>query len=238
MRLRTLCRIVAGAMLLVAQPAAAQAAGDPFETVNRRIHAFNRAVQAKLLGPLAELYLSATSAEVRRGVSNSLANLSEPITAVSGLAAGDLALAVNAAVRFGINSTFGFAGVHDRAATMGYPRQSFGVADAVCRWGLPSGPFVVLPLLGPSTLRDAGALVVTSTALSQTLGSDLYFAWSGTDALIGYAQLHHDLERIDTQSLDAYAVYRSAYLQRRAAVCPTDRLRDAAHAAEDEPGTP
>ena len=238
MRLRTLRPLVACAMLFVAQPAAAQAINDPFEAVNRRIHAFNRGVQAGLLGPIAELYLSATSAEVRRGVSNSLANLNEPITAVSGVAAGDLGLARNAAVRFGINSTLGLAGVHDRAAGMGYPRQPFGVADAVCRWGLPSGPFIVLPLLGPSTLRDAGALVATSAALSQSLGSEFYFAWSSTDALVGYAQLHHDLERNDTQSLDAYATYRSAYLQRRAAVCPIDRVPDAADAAQSEPGTP
>ena len=238
MRLRTLCPLVGCAMLLVAQPAVAQATRDPFEAINRRIHAFNRGVQAKLLGPMAELYVSAIPPEIRRGVSNSLANLSEPITTVSGLAAGNLALAGNAAVRFGINSTLGLAGVHDRAAGMGYPRQPFGVADAVCRWGLPSGPFIVLPLLGPSTVRDAGALVATSAALSQTLGSDIYFAWSSTDALVGYAQIHHDLKRIDTQSLDAYAVYRSAYLHRRAAVCPIDRVPDAADAAQDVPETP
>jgi len=238
MRIRTLCSLFACAVLLVAQPAAAQATGDPLEAFNRRIHSFNRDVQARVLGPMAELYISATSAEVRRGVSNTLANLREPITAVSGLAAGDVTLALNATVRFGINSTIGLAGVHDRAADMGYPRHSFGVADAVCRWGVPSGPFVVLPLLGPSTLRDAGALVATSAALSQTLGSEIYFGWAGTDALVGYAQLHHDLERIDAQSLDAYAVYRSAYLQRRAAVCTVNQVRGAAHAAEGEPATP
>ncbi len=235
MRLRTLFPLVACGLLLLAEPAAAQAA-DPFEAVNRRIHAFNRSVQTKVLGPMAELYHSATSAELRRGVSNSLANLSEPVTTVSGLAAGDLPVAMNAAVRFGINSTLGFAGVHDRATAMGYPRQVFGVADLVCRWGVPSGPFVVLPLLGPSTLRDASALVATGAALSQTLGSDVFITWSGTDALVGYAHRHRDLARIDTQSLDAYAVHRSAYLQRRAAVCPPDRIRDAASAAEDEPG--
>jgi phospholipid-binding lipoprotein MlaA len=130
-------------------------------------------------------------------------------------------------------STLGLGGVHDRAAGLGFPRQAFAVADAVCRWGVPSGPFLVLPLLGPSTLRDASALVATSAALSQIVGSDIYFAWSGTDALADYAQIHRELVRIDTQSLDAYAVYRSAFLQRRAAVCGVDRVRDAADAAED-----
>jgi phospholipid-binding lipoprotein MlaA len=232
MRLRTLGSLAACALLLIAHPAAAERT-DPFEKVNRRIHAFNRGVQAKLLGPLAEFYLSTTSVEIRRGVSNSLANLNEPVTAVSGLVVGDVALAANAAVRFAINSTLGLGGVHDRAADMGYPRQALAVADAVCRWGVPSGPFLMLPLLGPSTLRDAGALMASSAALSHTLGSDVYLAWSGTEAIIDYAQLHRELERVDAQSLDAYAVYRSAFLQRRAAVCAVDRVPDAADTAED-----
>ncbi len=232
MRLRILGPLAACALLIVAQPAAAQAT-DPFEAVNRRIHAFNRGAQAKLLGPLAEFYLSATPAELRRSVSNALANLNEPVTALSGLVAGDVAVAANAAVRFAINSTLGIGGVHDRAADMGYPRQALAVADAACRWGVPSGPFLMLPLLGPSTLRDAGALLASSTALSHTLGSDVYLAWSGTEALIDYAQLHRELERVDAQSLDAYAVYRSAFLQRRAAVCAVDRVPDLADAAGD-----
>jgi phospholipid-binding lipoprotein MlaA len=232
MQFRTLCPLVACALLIVAQPAAAQAT-DPFEAVNRRIHAFNRGIHAKLLGPMAELYLSATPAELRRSVSNSLANLNEPVTALSGLVAGDVAVAANAAVRFAINSTLGLGGVHDWAAVFGYPRRAFAVADAVCRWGVPSGPFVVLPLLGPSTLRDASALAATSAALSQTFGADIYFAWSGTKALVDYAQLHRELARVDAQSLDAYAVYRSAFLQRRATVCAIDRVPDAADAAEE-----
>lgn len=236
MRHRVSCRLVLCAALLVAaQPVTARAAGDPFEAVNRRILGFNQEVRARLLGPLAEFYLSATPAEVRHGIANALANLSEPITALSGLAAGDLGLAANAAARFGINSTLGLAGVQDRAAAMGYPRRPFGIADAVCSWGVPSGPFLVLPLLGPSTLRDAGARAALGAALSQALGTDAYLAWSGSDAFIGYAQLHHELARIDAQSLDAYAVYRSAYLQHRAAACPADRAGDPAGEAESRP---
>jgi ABC-type transporter lipoprotein component MlaA len=75
-------------------------------------------------------------------------------------------------------------------------------------------------------MRDAGTLAATSTVLSQTLGSDVYLAWSGSDAFIDYVRLHPELESIDAASLDAYAVYRSAYLQRRALVCPTDRAVD------------
>jgi phospholipid-binding lipoprotein MlaA len=235
---RGLRTLAVGILLAAAQPAPARATGDPFETVNRRTHAFNQEVRARVLGPLVEFYHATTTPGIRRRVANAFANLGEPLTAVSGLAAGDVALARNAAARFGINSTLGLGGLRDQAAAMGYPRRPFGVADALCSWNVPSGPFLVLPLLGPSTLRDAGALVATSTALSQALGPDVFLAWSTGDALVSYAALHHALDRIDAESLDAYAVYRSAYLQRRAAACPADRVRLAPEDAEDAAEAP
>jgi len=221
--------IALGLAIAVTRPLPARAdSADPFEAVNRRIHTFNRSVQARVLGPVAELYLSAVPAGVRNSVRNALANLTEPMAALSGMAVGDFDLAANAAARFGINSTLGLAGVADRATAMGYPRRTFGAADVLCSWGVPRGPFLVLPVLGPSTLRDAGALVATSAAISQALGTDVYAAWSGTELFVGYAQIHHELERVDAGSLDPYAVYRSAYLQRRAAVCAIDRVEDLA----------
>ena len=229
---RHICRfLTCAAVLTAAQIPAAKAADDPFEAVNRRIYGFNRTVQAKILGPLARRYLSATTPQVRRGIVNVLANLREPISAVSGLTAGRFGVAANALARFAVNSTVGFAGVEDRAAKMGYPPHAFSLADAACAWGVPSGPFLMLPLLGPSTLRDAGALVAQSAALDQTLGADTYLAWSGSDLFIGYAQLHRDLQHTEAASLDPYAVYRSAYLQRRAQACPVDRP---SASAEDE----
>jgi phospholipid-binding lipoprotein MlaA len=213
--------VLATALLLAsAAPAAAEA--DPFEAVNRRVHRFNEGVRTWVLAPAAEIYVATVPAGLRRGVANLLGNLNEPIVALSGLAAGEFDLAANAAARFGINSTLGLMGVHDRAAELGYPRRAFAVADAVCRWGVPSGPFLMLPLLGPTTLRDAAARMATGAALSQALGTDLYLAWSGGDAFIGFAEMHRELERLEALALDPYAVQRSAYLQRRATVCPTD----------------
>ena len=221
---RRACRLLARAAVLVStQIPTARADDDPFEAVNRRIFGFNRVVQVSVLGPLAERYLSATSPQIRRSVVNVLANLREPITAVSSLTAGNFDLAANAAARFAINSTVGLAGIKDRATKMGYPRHAFSLADAACSWGVHSGPFIMLPLLGPSTVRDAGALAAQSAALDQTLGADAYLAWSGSDFFVDYAQLHRDLKRVDAASLDPYAVYRSAYLQRRAKICPVDQ---------------
>lgn len=216
-----LSRAIVLAMLSGAGPALA--IDDPLEGLNRRVHSFNRVVQANVLSPLAVLYESNTPAGFRRGVRNVFANLGEPVSAVSGLMAGDFGLAWNAAARFGINSTIDLGGVYDPAASMGYARRPAAVADALCAWGVPSGPFLVLPLIGPSTIRDAGALIASTTALSQAVSPEVVLAWSATDQLITYAEFHGELGRIEAQSLDAYAVHRSAYLQRRAARCGADR---------------
>jgi phospholipid-binding lipoprotein MlaA len=230
---RRAAALLAAAVLLA--PAAARA-NDPLEELNRRVHSLNLAARAHVVGPLAELYLARVPPRVRDGTANLLANLAEPITAASGLAAGEWALALNAAARFGVNTTLGLGGLRDPATAMGYPRRGFTVADAVCRWGVPSGPFLVLPLLGPSTLRDGAAAGLTGLALTQALGADAVLAWSGTDGFVQYAEAHPELARLEAQSLDGYAAMRSAHLQRRAARCPVDHARLAAAEAAEGAG--
>jgi len=219
-------------LLLPLSPWPARAADDPFESVNRRIHGMNTFVRSHLLAPLAEAYHAATTPEIRQGLGQILANLGEPLTAISGLAAGDLDRTANALARFGINATFGIAGLRDPAAEMGYPPRPFTLADALCGWGLPSGPFLVLPVLGPTTLRDVGATLVTTVALSQLVPAEAVAAWGTGEAFLGYARFHDALEQVEATALDPYAVYRSAYLQRRAALCPPDR--DGLAAEDDE----
>lgn len=221
-------------LLAICQPASpAAAAWDPLEPANRRIHALNQRLQAWLLGPAVEVYMAATSPGFRRGLSNALGNLGEPVSAVSSIASGDIGRAANAALRFGINTTLGAGGIHDAATTLGLPRRPLTPADAVCSWGVPSGPFLVLPLLGPSTLRDAGTVALTSAGLSQLVGAEAFLGWRGADLFTGYAPIHDELRRIDAEALDSYAIHRSAYLQRRAAACAVDRQAEA-EAAEAE----
>jgi phospholipid-binding lipoprotein MlaA len=210
---------------MFASPAAATR--DPLEPVNRRIHALNQGLQARLLGPAAELYMAATSPGFRASLSNALGNLGEPVSVVSSIAAGEFARATNAALRFGINTTLGLGGIYEAAAPLGFPPRPMPPADAVCRWGVPSGPFLVLPLLGPSTLRDAGTIAATGAALAQLVGPEIFLGWRAGDLFTGYAGIHHELSRIDAQALDSYAVHRSAYLQRRAAACAVDRQAEA-----------
>lgn len=213
--------IAAFGVLALAGPA--RAAPDPFEAVNRQVHGFNRLAQSWVFAPAVQAWRAHVPAGWRRGVANAVANLGEPVIAASGLAAGEARLAGHALLRFGVNSTLGLGGVRDAAAEMGWPRRIFTPGDAACAWGVPSGPFLVLPLLGPSSLRDAAAGLATNAALAQGLGLAPVAGWQGSDAFLLYERRHDDLRRLEREALDPYAVLRSVWAQRRAARCAADR---------------
>jgi phospholipid-binding lipoprotein MlaA len=190
---------------MLAWPSLAEAAPDPLEPVNRRIHAFNQLVQAYALAPLAALWREQVPEPARQGIGHAVANLGEPLTALSGLAAGEFGLAWHATARFGINATLGWGGWRDAAAERGWERRRMAPGEAACAWGVPSGPYLVLPLLGPSNLRDASARIAAGALFAQGVG------------------VAPELERIARQSLDDYAVLRSVQRQQRAARCAADR---------------
>lgn len=210
-------------LLLAAAPARAEDPPDPLEDVNRRVHAFNGLVRTHLLGPVAAFYVAHTPPAVRGGVAHALANLGEPVSAVAALLAGETDVALNAAMRFGINTTLGWGGVRDAAAERGYAPRPFALADTACSWGVPSGPFLVLPVLGPSSLRDAVAGAASAIALSQVVGSEAVTAWTGGASFAAYAEAHRDIDLAEAFALDPYALNRAVWSQRRAAVCPADR---------------
>lgn len=222
------------AMAAVASPALANG-GDPLERVNRYTHGFNAVLRSHLLTPAARLYVEQVPVDVRQGIGQALSNLGEPVTALAGLAGGEFGIAGNALQRFGINTVLGYGGVRDVAAERGLAPRPFALADAACGWGLPSGPYLVLPVLGPSTLRDAAAAFATGLALSQALGAEAVLGWQAGSSFHGYAEIHRDLDAADAQALDPYAMQRSAHLQRRARACPGDAgLQVAAGMIEEE----
>lgn len=228
--------VLAGAAIMVlSPPAAASGGGDPLEGINRYTHGFNAVVREHVLTPVARLYVEQVPDGVRQGIGQALSNLGEPVTALAGLAGGEFEVAANALQRFGINTVLGWGGVRDAAAARGFAPRPYAMADAACGWGVPSGPYLVLPLFGPSTLRDATATLATSLALSQAVGPDAVLAWQAGTSFHGYAEAHRDLDAADAQALDAYAMQRSAHLQRRAQACPGDtRLQVAAGMIEEE----
>ncbi len=133
---------------------------DPFEGVNRQVFAFNSGADRYVIGPAAGVYETATPRLFRVGVGNFLGNLGEPVTFANTLLQAKPLAALDTALRFTINSTVGIGGIFDVANEFGVEkrREDFGQTLAV--WGVDSGPYLVLPLLGPSTVRDTFGGVV------------------------------------------------------------------------------
>ena len=131
---------------------------DPFEKTNRAVLNFNLKVDRAIVKPTAKTYAKLPR-PVRKGVGNFFANLREPGTVVNDLLQGKFVAAARDSGRFVINSTLGFFGVFDFAGAIGMPRRSEDFGQTLAVWGVPAGPYLVLPLLGPRNLRDAAGMV-------------------------------------------------------------------------------
>lgn len=185
---------------------------DPLESVNRFLHGFNRLVYAYAFDPAANAYLENTSPETRAGIFNVMENLREPVTVISALIEGDLADAGSATTRFAINSTVGVLGYYDVAKERGYPRQGRSVEQALCRQNVPGGPYLVMPVLGPATIRDATGRLATMYAQYLILGYAI-IPYRIIDILSHYTDRRDEFRALDDTLIDNYAGYRSVYGQ-------------------------
>ncbi|MBR0568314.1 VacJ family lipoprotein [Azoarcus sp. L1K30] len=131
---------------------------DPLEGYNRAMFSFNEGVDKVLIKPAAQAYETVLPSPVRTGVSNVFGNLGDPWVGLNNLLQGKFADALSDMMRFLFNSTFGFVGWVDIASEMGFPKHDEDFGQTLGRWGVGEGAYVVLPILGPRTLRDAAAL--------------------------------------------------------------------------------
>jgi phospholipid-binding lipoprotein MlaA len=197
---------------------------DPLEPLNRVTHTVNDAVDTMLIRPAAEAYRLLVPPPIRTGVGNVLDNLLLPRTAMNDMLQGNPKKAGDAVARFVINSTIGILGIFDFATDMGYPAQfeDFGQTMAVWAGTTNGGPFIVLPLLGPSNVRDtAGRAVDFFTDPWIYLGQgDLVdagrIARAGLQLIDTREGLIEPLDALRASSIDYYAALRSAYVQQRA----------------------
>lgn len=127
---------------------------DPYEDFNRQMFAFNEGLDQTVLEPLAHGYRTVTNEPVREGVGNFASNLNEPLTFVNHVLQGKLPDAGATFGRFVINSTVGIAGIFDPASTMGMQRTKEDFGQTLGTWGVESGPYLVLPVIGPTNPRD------------------------------------------------------------------------------------
>jgi phospholipid-binding lipoprotein MlaA len=191
---------------------------DPWEGVNRGIFRFDQIVDGVLLSPVAHIYRGVVPEAGQRGVHNALTNIASPVVALNSLLQWDMTNLGRTVERFAINSTVGIAGIFDVASSWGIPKQhhkDFGQTMGV--WGIGSGPYVVLPIIGPSNVRDTIGYVadILSDPLTWILNTNGNIAYEVTQGIVLRADLLPLTDRINKDSLDPYATFRSVYTQHR-----------------------
>ncbi len=194
---------------------------DPLEKLNRGTFAFNLAFDKYLLAPIAKGYRAALPNGLRTGIRNFLTNLTEPWTTINSVLQGDFSNSGNSIARFLLNSTAGILGIFDVASEMGFEKQKEDFGQTLAVHGVGTGAYLVLPFLGPSTVRDALGRITSFYADPVTLAlidnGNKEWVWIGT-ALRGVDFREQNLEKIDNlnaTSVDFYATLRSLYLERR-----------------------
>ena len=190
---------------------------DPWEGFNRKSYAFNDAVDKAVLKPVAQGYVKVIPSPARQGVSNFLDNLDEIGTSLNNLLQGKPGQAFSDAGRFVINTVFGVFGLWDVATPMGLEKHYEDFGQTLGVWGVPPGPYVVLPLWGPSTARDAPAKVIDpSWYYSKALDNNtIYWSVFVVDKIRTRANLLESEKLLDEAALDKYSFIRDAWLQRR-----------------------
>lgn len=197
---------------------------DPMEGMNRGVFAFNNAVDKAFLKPVAKGYRAVVPTPARNGLHNFLNNLRSPIVLANQLLQGDIEGAGNAFARAAINTTVGVGGLFDVAASEGIKDEPEDFGQTLAIWGVDNGPYLVIPLLGPSTLRDGTGMLVDSFAdplriyLFNVDREWIHYTRVGLSVLDNRERLLDVLDDLEKNSFDYYAAMRSAYMQRREAL--------------------
>ena len=197
---------------------------DPWEPLNRRIHAFNNVVDRAVAKPLASAYVAVVPQPMRLGVTNFFDNLSSPRTFVNQLLQGRPRHAFQTLGRFVVNSTLGIGGIFDPASDLKMKRRSEDFGQTLGMWGWRSSRYVELPLFGPRTLRDALGLAGDAplSAVQQVEQDKTRILLQGLQLVDTRAQLAA-LDSLRESAPDEYAMVRDAWLRRRSFQIESDR---------------
>lgn len=196
-------------------------AADPFEQQNRAVHAFNKAADKNVIRPASQAYAAVIPSPVRKGLSNGVTNLNQPVYFVNHVLQGDVDDAARTFFRFAVNTLFGFGGLLDPASDGGLFEESTDFGETLAVWGVREGAYIELPIAGPSSERDLAGKVV-DLALNPTryvIPTPESYYLLGGQALNLLHQRHEYAGIIDGllyESADSYAQARIAYLQNKA----------------------
>lgn len=225
---KSICLLLAGLAYVTALPAQAAENDDSIlESYNRAMFNFNSVADYYVIKPVAKGYRAVTNEFVRERVHNFYSNLKEPVSLINHTLQGDVGDSGTSLGRFVINSTLGLLGTFDVASGWGLENKKTDFDATLAKWCVPDGPFIVLPLLGPSTPRATAGLVADAFA-TPTYWADYYTTfhndWEkysfyyGITAL-GFISLREEnielLDNLTKNSVDPYATIKSAYIQNR-----------------------
>lgn len=213
----SLSRAALLAMAMLATGCAKGPPEDPWQFWNRPMFRVNDAADRWVLRPVALGWKFVTFEELRHSVRRFFFNLAFPSRFVSSLGQGEGSKAADEAGRFIVNSTVGIAGLFDPATHFGFPRHDEDIGQMLGRWGIPPGPYLVLPLLGPSSPRDAVG-TVGDMALSPLLWLDVpTYGLGFLNVVNSRAIADPEIQRARATALDFYVFVRDAFVQNRAA---------------------
>ena len=195
---------------------------DPYENFNRKMYAFNDFADRVAIRPVAVAYRKVTNQTSRTLISNFFANVESPITIANDVLQGNLPEAFKATSRLAINTTIGVLGIFDPASEMNIQASKTDFGVTLAKWGVPEGPYLVIPLLGPSTGRDLPAFMIDRYAFdplswySASHSFDYHAEYLPTVAhLVTLRSSAIDAESLLEGVYDPYVFYRDAYRQRR-----------------------
>ncbi len=208
---------------------------DPWESFNRGVFSFNDATDKAIFKPAATVYRDFTPSLVRAGVTNFFGNLDDAWSFVNSVLQLKLVSAADNFMRFNVNTVFGIGGIFDVASEMRIERHREDFGQTLGRWGVATGPYLVLPLLGPSTLRDTVALPVD---FKGDIAANVDYVPTRNslkvlDQLDTRASLLSVSNALDEVALDKYSFVRDAFLQRR-----RNAVFDGNPPEDDAQGTP
>lgn len=231
-KMRTLSRLSRAALAVAAlglvaacsqAPEGSTGPHDPYEPLNRKVHAFNKGLDRAFVKPSSEAYAAAVPGPARKGVSNFAGNLGEPLRLINHTLQGDVQEAGATFARFAFNTVFGLGGVLDPATEAGIHRRNTDFGETLAVWGVNQGAYLELPGIGPSTERDAVGMAVdlAMRPVYRLAGdSDFRYVAGGAqvlDVLNTRKEFAPVVDSLLYESADSYAAARIAYLQRRAA---------------------
>lgn len=216
---------------------------DPYESMNRSVFTFNDALDRAIVKPVAKGYQAALPSPVRGCITNFFSNVGDVFIGINNLLQGKVKDAGGDFCRVALNSTVGILGLFDVATDLGLPKHNEDFGQTFGRWGADAGPYLVLPVFGPSSVRDGAGFVMDSLTnpLRQVDDTAVRNSLVGTRIVDQRSELLSTTDTVDSLALDRYSFVRDAYLARRRSLVfdgnpppqPVENFDDEANSSDD-----